>query len=222
MRIIVVGAGATGTPLVEMAIADGHNVVVVEKDPQKAEEIATEFDCLVINDDAASKATLEEAAAEQADAVIVTTDDDSVNVMVCLLAQEFGVPRIVSVVHNRTHLGLYEQIGVNTVKNPQQLIAEYFYRSVEHPSLTNWVSIGDHGEVFEIEVAENAPIAGQSIKEAADSGLITESILIIAIRRHETESPVVPDGSTQILPDDRVTVYARNAVVDDATAVFEG
>ena len=222
MHIVVVGAGDTGSPLVEMAIADGHDVVVIEKDEQKAEEIGTEFDCLVINDDAARKATLETAEADYADAVIVTTDDDSVNVMVCLLAKELGVPMIVSVVHNPAHMNLYDQIGVNTVENPQQLIAEYFYRGVKHPSLANWVRVGDSGEAFEIGVAENAPIAGHLIEDAARSGFLNDDVLIVAIRRHDMDSPIVPDGDTQILPNDLVTIYAKDTGVDAVATVFEG
>ncbi len=84
---------------------------------------------MVLTADATVKNTFEDAGAEQADAIISTTDQDATNVMVCLLAQEFEIPAILSVVHNPNHMDLFKQIGVNTMENPQQLIAEYLYRA---------------------------------------------------------------------------------------------
>jgi trk system potassium uptake protein TrkA len=37
MYIIIVGAGAIGTNLIEIALKDKHNVVVIERDPKRAE-----------------------------------------------------------------------------------------------------------------------------------------------------------------------------------------
>jgi trk system potassium uptake protein TrkA len=133
MYIIIVGAGDIGTPLIEIATKSGNEVVVVERDAQKADEIASEHDCLVLNDDATTKETLRDAGAERADAIISTTDQDATNVMVCLLAKEFEIPAITSVVHSAEHMNLFRQIGVNTMENPQQLIAG---RSPGRPSST--------------------------------------------------------------------------------------
>ncbi len=35
-------------------------------------------------------------------------------------------------------------IGVNTMQNPQRLIAEYLYRAVKRPSIEDFMRIGDH------------------------------------------------------------------------------
>ena len=90
MYIVIVGAGDIGTPLIEIATRGGNEVVVVERHEGRAEEAASRFDCLVLNADATVKDTLVDAGADRADAVISTTDQDATNIMVCLLAQEFG------------------------------------------------------------------------------------------------------------------------------------
>ena len=70
MYLVIVGAGNIGTPLTEMAtVGGGNEVVVIERDPEKAEQAATEFDCLVVNDDATSKEVLEDAGVDRADAL---------------------------------------------------------------------------------------------------------------------------------------------------------
>mgnify|MGYP000663437037 FL=1 len=220
MYIIIIGAGDIGTPLIDIATKSGNEVVVIERDETRANRAADEFDCLVLNADATSKDTLEDAGADQADALISTTDQDATNVMTCLLAKEFEVPAILSVVHNPEHMGLFEQIGVNTMQNPQQLIAEYLYRAVARPAIVDYMRIGEDAEVFEITVTEEAPIAGKTLQEAAQAGLLTDDILVVAIERDRNSQPITPRGDTTIQVGDLLTVYSRNGATPEVTDVF--
>jgi trk system potassium uptake protein TrkA len=220
MYVIIVGAGDIGTPLIDIATGQGNEVVVVERDPERADAIAREYDCLVLNADATVKDTLEDASGAEADAIISTTDQDATNIMVCLLATELEIPRVVSVVHNPDHMALFKQIGVNTMENPQQLIAEYLYRSVARPAIVDYMRIGEQAEVFEITVTEEAPIAGKTLQESATKGHLPGDVLIVAIEREEQEHPLTPRGDTQILPGDLLTVYSAFGADRELTDVF--
>ncbi|MFB6308042.1 MAG: TrkA family potassium uptake protein [Haloarculaceae archaeon] len=220
MYIIIIGAGDIGTPLIDIATTSGNEVVVIEKAETRANRAADEFDCLVLHDDATSKDTLTDAGAGQADALISTTDQDATNVMTCLLAQEFEVPAILSVVHNPEHMGLFEQIGVNTMQNPQQLIAEYLYRAVARPAIVDYMRVGEEAEVFEIRVAPEAPIAGKTLQEATESGLITDEMLVVAIHRDESDQPITPRGHTTIRTGDLLTVYSGVGADPEITDIF--
>jgi len=220
MYIIVVGAGDIGSPLIEIATTGGNEVVVIERDDERAEQAASRYDCLVIHDDATSKETLEEAGAGRADALISTTDQDATNVMVCLLAQDLEIPETVSVVHNPEHMNLFRQIGVNTIENPQYLIAEYLYRAVERPSIVDFMRIGESAEVFEITVRNGAPIAGKTLQEAAIEDQLTEDMLIVAIERNGEGDPITPRGNTRIEVGDLLTVYSAEGATPEVTDVF--
>ncbi|WP_424005540.1 potassium channel family protein (plasmid) [Haloarcula salina] len=220
MYIIIIGAGDIGTPLIDIATKSGNEVVVIERDETRANRAADEFDCLVLNADATSKDTLEDAGAAQADALISTTDQDATNVMTCLLAKEFEVPAILSVVHNPEHMGLFEQIGVNTMQNPQQLIAEYLYRAVARPAIVDYMRIGEDAEVFEITVTDEAPIAGKTLHEAAQAGLVSDEILIVAIEREGDSKPITPRGNTEIKEGDLLTVYSGVGADPEITDIF--
>ncbi|MFB6138620.1 MAG: TrkA family potassium uptake protein [Halobacteriaceae archaeon] len=220
MYIIVVGAGDIGTPLIEIATRSGNEVVVVERDPGKADAVADAHDCLVLEADATTKETLEDAGAERADAVISTTDQDATNIMVCLLAKEFEIPAILSVVHNPEHMGLFRQIGVNTMENPQELIAEYLYRAVARPAIVDYMRIGEEAEVFEISVTEGAPIEGKTLIEAADEGLLPDDALVVAVEREGEAKPITPRGQTRIHAGDLLTVYSGKGAAPELTDVF--
>jgi trk system potassium uptake protein TrkA len=220
MHIIIVGAGDIGTPLIDIATRSGNEVVVIEKDEARAHDVADQYDCLVLNDSATVKDTLEDAGAAQADAIISTTDQDATNIMVCLLARELEIPTVVSVVHSPEHMGLFRQIGVSTMENPQQLIAEYLYRSVARPAIVDYMRIGEEAEVFEITVTENAPIAGKTLNEAANEGIISGDVLIVAIERDGEDPPITPRGDTYVEPGDLLTVYSAFGADPELTDVF--
>ncbi len=220
MYIVIIGAGDIGTPLIKIATTGGNEVVVIESEEERAEQASRQYDCLVINDDATIKETLQDAGADRADAIISTTDQDATNIMVCLLAQELDVPNIVSVVHNPEHMNVFRQIGINTIQNPQRLIAEHLYRAVKRPSIVDFMRISEHAEVFEISVKSNAPIAGKTLQEAHREGLIGDETLIVAIEREGTDKPVTPRGNTRIEPDDLLTVYSGEGATPEVTDIF--
>lgn len=220
MYIIIVGGGDIGGPLTQLATVGGNEVVVIERDTQKAEEIANAYDCLVINDDATVKETLEDAGAGQADAIISTTDVDATNIMICLLAQELDIETIVSVVHDPAHMDIFRRVGANTIENPQRLIAEYLYQSVKRPTISDFMRVGEEAAIFEIMVIDGAPIDGLTLGDAAQRGLLGEEMLIIAVERGGTGDPVVPSGNTTIRGGDEVTVYSGSGATPEITDIF--
>mgnify|MGYP000513048929 FL=1 len=220
MYIIIVGAGDIGTPLIDIATRSGNEVVVIEHNTERANRAADRFDCLVLEADATTNATLEDAGAAQADAIVSTTDRDATNIMVSLLAKEYDIPAILSVVHDPEHMNLFEQIGVNTMENPQELIAEYLYRAVARPAIVDYMRIGEDAEVFEITVTENAPVAGKTLQETADEDLLSDDVLVVAIEREGASEPITPRGNTTIHAGDLLTVYSAVGAEPAITDIF--
>ncbi|MFT4883769.1 MAG: trk system potassium uptake protein TrkA [Natronomonas sp.] len=220
MYIIIIGAGDIGTPLIDIATKSGNEVVVIERNDERANQAANDFDCMVLNADATKKETLADAGADQADAIISTTDQDATNIMTCLLAKEFDIPEILSVVHNPEHMAVFRQIGVGTMENPQELIAEYLYRAVARPAIVDYMRIGEEAEVFEITVTANAPIAGMTLQEAAQENLLGEDVLIVAIARDGEPGPITPRGNTTIEVGDLLTVYSGIGADPEITDIF--
>lgn len=220
MYIIIVGGGDIGRPLTALATSGGNEVVVIERDGGKAEDLASAYDCLVINDDATTKETLEDAGALQADAIISTTDVDATNIMVCLLAQELEVETVVSVVHDPAHMDIFRRVGATTIENPQRLIAEYLYQSVKRPAISDFMRVGEEAAIFEITVNETAPITGMTLIEAAENDLIGDEMLIVALEREGLGDPIVPSGTTRIEAGDEVTVYSGGGATPEITDVF--
>ena len=167
MYIIVVGTGRTGSKVIELATRDEHEVVVVERDQELAEEVSASYDCMVINANAASEEIMLEAGIQESDALISTTENDSVNLMIQMLGKQYGVETLVSSINEPQHMELFGDLGVNVVESPHELTGQYLYRAVQRPAIQESMQVGVRGEIFELTVDEGAPIAGLSPSASA-------------------------------------------------------
>ncbi|MFB6267371.1 MAG: TrkA family potassium uptake protein [Halodesulfurarchaeum sp.] len=220
MYVIVVGAGQIGSQVIDILVGARHEVVVLERDPDRAEEIGREFDCLVLNTDATVKENLLEAGADRADAIIATTESDATNMMVLMIATDLGIPSLVSVVQNHEHMNLFRKVGANVLENPQRLVAQYLVRAMQRPSIKDFMSLEGTAEIFEITVTPDAPIAELSLEDADEAGLIGEDVLIVAIERDD--SVLTPGGETVIHEGDLVTVFSREGATASVIEEFTG
>ena len=220
MYVIIIGAGRTGSTVIDLATQDDHEVVVVERDTALAEEVSATYDCMVINADAASKEILLEAGIEEADALISTTESDSVNLMITMFGQQYGVETLVSSINDPAHMELFEDLGVNIVESPHRLNGQYLYRAVQHPEIQDFMTIAGDAEIFEATVDSDAPIDGCSLIEADKQGLLPEETVVVAIVRDG--DLLIPDGKSEIRAGDVVTIFARNGATDRITDAFTG
>lgn len=218
MYLIIVGGGRTGSTVLEQAIRDEHEVVVIEKEPAVAEEISASYDCLVINASAASREILDEAGITEADTLITTTNDDSINLMVMMLGRQFEVDQLVSSVADPEHSEMFHELGVDVVQSPQSFIGKYLYHAVQLPGIHDYMDIGDGGEIVELKVEERAPIANRSLQDASDAELIPEETIFVAVRRDGELK--IPNGTTEIAPGDFVTLLSLEGATNDLVATF--
>jgi trk system potassium uptake protein TrkA len=219
MFIILVGAGRTGRRVLELATQQGHEVVVIEQDHERAQTASEEFDCIAINDDGASQQALIEADIEDADALIATTDDDATNVLVMMHGRDFEVPSLVSSVNDDANARLYRQLSVNTVESPHRLNGEYLYRAVQRPSIQDFMEVGQAAEIFEITVDQQAEIAGLTLDEAGRKGLFDDETIVVAIQRGGDVH--IPRGQTRIEAGDLVTVFSVDGATEATTRPFK-
>lgn len=92
-------------------------------------------------------------------------------------------------------------------------------RGVETTSpVTGVAGLAGAADVVEVIVNESAPIAGKTLMEANEEGLIAPGILVVRIDRGD--ETITPSGSTVIEEDDFVTIHSRSGITDDTLGVF--
>lgn len=213
MYIIIVGLGGIGQSLATMAVAEKHNVAVIDLNAVRCKEIALKCDLVTINGDATSPAVLEEAGLSEADALVTTTSSDAVNLIVTMQAKKKGVKNIRTIVNDRELLDLFKQEGITAHKNPNSIVAEDIYNAMLRPNISDFVTLaGGKAEILEIVIGENTRANGKMIK---DIGL-PANVSVIAIEREN--DVIVPDNNTVLQTGDSIFVFVRRNLI---TRIFD-
>ena len=212
---MIIGAGGIGKRLTERALQDGnHNIIVIDKNQERCEEIARKYDAVAINADATQEETLDESEVKKADVLVTTTNDDATNLMVCSLAKNKGVKHLVSVVNQEESKPMYIEKGVKMVKSPDLVMAEHLYKSIKHPNVEEYMDVGKYAEIFRLPISPNSKLSNKKIKEI---GLPKKS-LIVAVERDSKF--IIPTEDVELFSGDKVTVLAHKDQVDRVAALF--
>jgi len=215
MYIVIVGAGGIGKRLTELALKDGNNnVIVIDKDQTRCEEIARKYDAIAINADATQEDTLEESEVKKADVLITTTNDDATNLMVISLAKNKGVKHLVSVVNQEESKPMYMEKGVKMVKSPNIVMAEHLYKSIKHPNVEEYMNVGKYAEIFRIPISDNSNLNKRSIRKI---GLPKKSLIVAIERDHKF---IIPTEDVELFSGDKVTILSHKDQVDKVAELF--
>ena len=215
MYIVIIGAGGIGRRLTEIILKEAkHNIIVIDKNQEKCEEIARKYDAVAINADATQEDTLDESEIKKADVLVATTSDDAVNLMVVSLAKNKGVKHLVSVVNQEESKPMYIEKNVKMIKSPNIVMAEHLYKSIKHPTVEEYMNVGKYAEIFRIPISNNSKFSGKTIKKI---GLPKKS-LIVAIERDKKF--IIPTDDVELFAGDKATILAHKDQVDKVAALL--
>jgi trk system potassium uptake protein TrkA len=211
VEVVIVGAGEVGSSIAA-SLSDSHEVVVVEVDPARVEELNYAIDVLAIEGDGTDLAVLEEAGLSEADMVIACTDDDETNIVTCGTVKTVTDAFTIARVKQATYLDTWEQseaaFGVDFMVGTNILTARAIVAVIGIPAARDVDTFaGGRVQMAEFEIPEASPIAGQTIQEADRF----ESLTFAAILR--PDDLVIPTGETVIDPGDEVVVIGAEESV---------
>jgi trk system potassium uptake protein TrkA len=90
MQIIIIGGGTVGSAVCKQLSTEGHNITVIDKDPDALNEISNMCDIFGITGNGADVSVLREAGAEKTELLIALTVSDEVNILACAAAKKLG------------------------------------------------------------------------------------------------------------------------------------
>lgn len=209
MYIIIVGASKIGVGLAEFLSESRQNVVIVEKDKEKAEKVSEKLDATVVNGSGTEIDVLQDAGAEDADAIVAATGEDAVNFMVCELAKILGIERRITLGQNPKHEKIFREVGIEEIIFSSSTIARYINNLITRPGVKSVLATMPEGtDIVEVVIPEKAEVAGKQIKGIGMPGDST----IAAIYRDE--ELVIPSGDTELKTGDRLLVLAKEEAIE--------
>jgi trk system potassium uptake protein TrkA len=203
--VLVIGGGKVGYYLAKELIEASHEVVVMEKDRLRAEQIADEIGSIVIPHDGCEGAYLAEAGATRADIVAAVTGDDEDNLVICQMAKHhFDVPRTIARVNNPKNEELFRHLGVDEIISPTRMILGSIEQDIPVHELLHLAALGGGElEIMEAHLQDGSPAIGRAPREIA----IPEGCALFAVVREGTPEPLRPD--TILREGDKVLAIGR-------------
>ncbi len=219
MYIVVVGGGRVGYYLIKALLAEGHEVLLVEKEALFCERINEELGSVCLRGDGCEAATLAEVGTGRADMLIAVTGDDEDNLVACQVAKhKFNVPRTIARIRNPRNEILFKKLGVDVTVSSTNIILEHIEKEVPTHPLIHLLGIEDKGlEIVDIKITPDSNNIGKSIKELK---LPLESRLALIIRK--TGKPVVPTGNTIIQIEDQLIAVTTPESEEELRAALSG
>ncbi len=116
MKLLIVGCGRVGSGIAARMAADGHDVAVIDDDPEALQRLPEDWPGQFIHGHGLELGVLKEGGIETADAVVVATSGDNTNLVIAQIAQtRFQAPCVVTRVLDPARAAFYETLGLQTV-----------------------------------------------------------------------------------------------------------
>jgi trk system potassium uptake protein TrkA len=116
MKLLIVGCGRVGSAIASRMAADGHDVSVIDDDPEALARLPEDWPGRFVQGHALDLEVLIDAGIETADACVVATDGDNTNIIIGQVAQKrFDVRCVVVRVLDPARAQFYQERGLETV-----------------------------------------------------------------------------------------------------------
>jgi trk system potassium uptake protein TrkA len=217
VKVAIAGAGSVGTAIAADLHVNGHDVLVIEKDPDLVEKLRPTIDVTWVAADACEVASLDAAGFATVDVVVAATGDDEDNLVISLLSkQEFAVPRVVARVNHPKNQWLFnESWGVDVSVSTPQLLTALVEEAVSVGSLVRLLQFqGGAAHLVEITLAEDSPANDTAI---ADLDFPRDAVVVAVVRGDRL---IFPRGETILQSGDEVLVLVIAEAEDAVHSLF--
>ncbi|WP_136466398.1 Trk system potassium transporter TrkA [Flagellimonas onchidii] len=215
-NVMILGGSKVGFKTARDLCGKKFNVKLIEKDKEKAFDIADELPhALVINGDGRNVELLDEESLDSMDAFIAVTGNSETNIMSCLVAKSKKIKKTIAMVENMDYFQLSHSIGVDTLINKKLLAANNIFRYIRRGEVLALTRLNNlNAEILEFEVKATSLVNGEIIRElnfpreASIGGVIRDGKGIIAL------------GDFKILEGDRVVVCSLPKAIPRIEKLF--
>jgi trk system potassium uptake protein TrkA len=206
MYIIVGGGGQIGYYVTKGLLAQGHEVLLLDKDPRRVHTLSEELGSAVLRGDACEARTLDEVGCSRAEVVIAVTGDDEDNLVICQMAKErFHVRKTIARVNNPKNEHIFAKLGIDMTVSPTKTILRLIETEIPHQSIISLMTLRRADlEFVEVSVPAQSPAIGKTLAALKLPG---ECNVVLIVRGQEY---VVPGGDSVIQAEDQIFALVKS------------
>jgi trk system potassium uptake protein TrkA len=213
-NILILGLGGVGFYLAKRLVHEGYAITAIESDGGMIRQADGALDARLIQGNAMGFEGWREAGADKMDYLIAVTNNDAVNMMACLIADRFGIPRKIARVRS-TEWGEEDAIltagdlKIDLIIHPEELAAQEIYRLIKLRAGNEIIDVAEGQiQVMATRIREESPLAYRTLIDISKE-YREFPFRIVAIARGITT--LIPGGDNELLPQDQAFFLAGSA-----------
>jgi len=205
MYIVVVGGGKVGYYLTRELLEQGHEVLLIERQPERVDKITEILGNVAVLGDGCEVAVLSETGAARCDVLVTVTGDDEDNLVSCQIGKNhFHVPRTIARINNPENEHIFHLLGIDVTVSATTMMMSMIEHEMPRRALLHLLAIQHMGvEIVEAVLLAEAPGVGKSI---ADLNLPTNSSIAAVIRGGQF---LIPSGPLMLQERDEIIALCK-------------
>lgn len=221
-RFVVIGAGEVGFHLARLLSQEGHNVVVIERTPERCAKVEEELDVALVPGDGAHLPVLRQAEVGRADLVLAVSSSDEANLVASLLSKRMGAARSLVRVRIAEEVTAYhreyeEAFAVDLLLSTQLLTTLRILDFIRgHNTVAVEYLAGGKVQLRKFHLDEVSPLARMPLRDID----LPRGALVVGYQR-ATET-VIPSGDSRALPGDDALILALTEVMPKVERLVSG
>lgn len=217
MYITIAGGGMVGRGLAQRLVERRHDVVVIDIDEEVCNLIYRKYGAVSIHGNATDIDVLQRAELSKSDVAVSLMREDSDNLSFSLLANNFGVERVMSRMRDTDYRDAYKAAGVNKIINIVDLYLDQFTLEIEQPQIQRVATLGGgEASIVIMIVPDSSPASGKTIAEITQDKSFPSDCVVAGIYREKEERFIIPRGEKTIEIGDRVFLAAEGEDIRSA------
>jgi len=162
-KFAVIGLGRFGLKLIEELNKMGLEVIAIDKDSSKIEEVREiASESIILN--ATDKEALKKSGVKDVDVVIVTIGQEMENsILITNLLKEIGVKEIIARAENPVHAKILRRVGADKIILPEEDMAVRLAHTIHFPGVHEYVDMKGPRDLAEFKIPLQSKIIGKKI-----------------------------------------------------------
>ncbi len=212
-NILIMGLGGVGYYLAKRLVHEGYAITAIESDNALVRQADGNVDARLFQGNAMSIECWREVSAGKMDYLIAVTDNDAVNMMACLIADRFGIPRKIARVRSLEFGGeksllSAEDLKIDLIIHPEELAAQEIFRLIKLRAGNDIIDVAEGQiQVMATRIHEKSPLAYRKLKDISKD-YREFPFRVVAIARGITT--LIPGGEHELLPQDQAFFMTSN------------
>ena len=222
--VMIVGGGEVAHYLCEQLLRSGMSVKLLEKDPDRCEELCETLDngVTIINGDASDQNILVESGLEQMGAFVALTNLDEENILLSLFAKSTCDCKCVTKINRIGFDNVISKLDLDTIINPKSITSDTIVRYVRAMNSsrgsnmeTLYNVIKGKVEAAEFIIKEDSPVVDVPLMELD----LKPDVLVAAILRDK--KVMIPRGHDSLQIGDAVIIVSRQIGLRDINDIIK-